>query len=100
MSEYIEPVDADILKKIGINVVGLVVLSFLLIGGHDVASHGYGRTTIDVDLLVRKSDRGKWLDLADRLGFRLFHDGDSFLQFSASNEVRWPLGLILVNDEI
>lgn len=31
MSEYIEPVDAEILKKIGINVVALVALSFLLI---------------------------------------------------------------------
>ncbi len=32
MSEYIEPVDAQILKKIGINVAVLIGVSFVLIG--------------------------------------------------------------------
>jgi hypothetical protein len=32
MSEYIEPVDAQILKKIGINVATLIGVSLLLIG--------------------------------------------------------------------
>ena len=32
MSEYIEPVDAQILKKIGINVAVLIGIAFLLIG--------------------------------------------------------------------
>ena len=32
MSEYIEPVDAQILRKIGINVAALIGVSFLLIG--------------------------------------------------------------------
>jgi len=32
MSEYIEPVDAQILKKIGINVAVLIGVSFTLIG--------------------------------------------------------------------
>lgn len=32
MSTYIEPVDAQILRKIGINVAALIGVSFLLIG--------------------------------------------------------------------
>lgn len=32
MSQYIEPVDAQILRKIGINVAALIGISFLLIG--------------------------------------------------------------------
>lgn len=32
MSEYIEPVDAQILRKIGINVAALIAVSFFLIG--------------------------------------------------------------------
>ncbi len=31
MSEYIEPVDAQILRKIGVNVAALIGVSFLLI---------------------------------------------------------------------
>lgn len=32
MTTYIEPTDAQVLRKIGINVMALVAVSFLLIG--------------------------------------------------------------------
>lgn len=73
-------------------------LPFLLIGGHAVAAHGYGRTTVDVDLLIRKHDRQSWLDELSGLGYRLYHDGVSFLQLSAAEKGNWPLDLMLVDE--
>jgi hypothetical protein len=73
-------------------------LKFLLIGGHAVAAHGYGRTTVDIDLLIRKRDRRAWLGLLNELGYTLYHDGRNFLQMSAGEKRTWPVDLILVDD--
>ena len=35
-------------------------LKFLLIGGHAVGQHGYGRMTEDVDLLICADDKAAW----------------------------------------
>ena len=73
-------------------------LPFLVIGAHAVNWYGYTRATIDVDILVRKEDRDGWLALATAEGFRLFHDGEHFLQLSPPYGISWPLDLMLVND--
>jgi predicted nucleotidyltransferase len=72
-------------------------LQFLVIGGHAVAHHHYPRTTEDTDLLVSSDDRGAWLELADRLGLNVFHDGGNFLQLTPDDSDAWRLDLMLVN---
>jgi hypothetical protein len=57
-------------------------LRFLIVGGYDVAAHGHTRATFDVDFLVSKEDRQKWLQrLLDR-GFQLISETAAFAQFS------------------
>lgn len=73
-------------------------LPFLVIGGFAVVVHGYARTTGDLDLLVGKTAREAWLDLAGALGYTLFHDGGTFLQLSAPSGTFWPLDLMLVGE--
>ncbi|MCX7825414.1 MAG: nucleotidyl transferase AbiEii/AbiGii toxin family protein [Verrucomicrobiae bacterium] len=72
-------------------------LKFLLVGGHAVAMHGYGRTTKDVDILVCKDDRDQWLEIMTASGWALHHDGGTFLQFRPSAGDGWPVDLMLVN---
>jgi predicted nucleotidyltransferase len=72
-------------------------LKFLLIGGHAVAAHGYGRTTKDVDILVCKDDRDRWLEIMAASGWALHHDGGTFLQFRPSASDGWPVDIMLVN---
>lgn len=71
-------------------------LQFLVIGGHAVMGHGFLRATQDVDLLVSKEDRDRWIQLAQDLDYRLFHDGGSFLQLSPAAGSGWELDLMLV----
>ncbi len=75
-------------------------LSFLVIGGHAVNAYGYARLTADVDLVVRREDRDRWLGLLIERGYGLFHDGGVFLQFSPPPPAgNWPIDLMLVRDE-
>lgn len=74
-------------------------LAFLVIGGHAVNAYGYSRETADVDLLVRKDERAAWTVCLESLGYRLFHDGGTFLQFSSSEVAAWPLDMMLVNGD-
>jgi hypothetical protein len=73
-------------------------LDYLVIGGQAFNTFGAPRTTLDVDLLVRKTNRDAWTRLLSAEGFRLAHDGGNFLQFSPPNGVDWNLDLMLVND--
>jgi predicted nucleotidyltransferase len=72
-------------------------LPFLLIGGHAVAHHHYSRTTEDTDILVSVDHREAWLNLAGRLGLKVFHDGGTFLQLTPGGSGVWRLDLMLVN---
>jgi hypothetical protein len=74
-------------------------LDFLLIGGHAVNAYCEPRATLDVDFLVRKDDRAKWIDLLAAEGFKIKHDGDTFLQFGPPYGTPWDLDLMLVNAE-
>lgn len=73
-------------------------VSFLLIGGHAMNALGYARDTVDLDLLINKEFRPAWVELLARLGYSIFHEGGTFVQFSASERVEWPLDLMLVNE--
>lgn len=74
-------------------------LPFLLAGGHAVIAHGHARTTFDIDLVARHSDRGAWVKLATTLGYSLDREGPTFVQFHPPNDETLPLDLILVNEE-
>jgi hypothetical protein len=71
-------------------------LPFVVIGGHAVAAHGYGRQTVDLDLLVRDEDRRAWVELLTPLGYRVFHEDAAFVQLTAPTARHWPVDLLLV----
>src|SRR5207237_6156115 len=73
-------------------------LPFLIIGGYAVLAHGYIRATADLDLLVPKSRRSEWRALLEELGFSVFQEASSFIQFHPSPEARLPVDLMLVAD--
>lgn len=72
-------------------------LRFLVIGGQALNTYGSPRATLDVDLLIRATDRTAWLTILGGEGFRIKHDGGNFLQLSPPYGVPWPLDLMLVN---
>jgi hypothetical protein len=74
-------------------------LPFLLGGGHAVITHGFPRSTFDLDLIVRRSDRENWIRLAQALNYTLYHEGPTFLQFNAADVKSFPLDLMLVNED-
>ena len=74
-------------------------LRFIVIGGFAVIEHGYARMTADLDLLIRRVDRQEWRTLLADLSYGLVHDGDTFLQFSRTDQADWPVDLMLVHQE-
>ncbi len=74
-------------------------LPFCVAGGHAVITHGFPRATFDLDLVVRRSERQNWLNLVGALGYSLYHEGPTFLQFNPPTPKALPLDLMLVNDE-
>ena len=70
-------------------------LSFLVIGGHAVIEHGFHRGTEDADILVCKDDRGEWCTVVEGLGYRVFRDGGTFIQFEPEDSREWNLDLML-----
>src|SRR3974390_364780 len=74
-------------------------IPFLVGGGHAVITHGFGRSTFDLDLIVRRSDREQWLQLAGDIGYVFYREGPTFVQFNAPSESSFPLDLMLVNEE-
>jgi hypothetical protein len=73
-------------------------IPFLLGGGHAVIAHGFARSTFDLDLIARQTDREKWLQLARSAGYELYHDNPAFAQFNAPAQGTFPLDLMFVND--
>jgi hypothetical protein len=78
---------------------GNIDVPFLLAGGHAVITHGFARSTFDLDLIVRRSDREKWLTLAHELGFELYREGPAFVQFNHPKADSFPLDLMFVNED-
>lgn len=73
-------------------------LPFLLAGGHAVIVHGYPRNTFDLDLIVCRRDDAAWREVAASLGYNLYREGLTFLQFNPSNQEMLPLDLMFVNE--
>lgn len=76
----------------------LLGVIFLVGGGHAVIVHGYARTTFDLDLIIRRTDRDTWVALLTNLGFTLHHEGPTFLQFNPPPDHHWPVDLMFVSD--
>ena len=77
---------------------GKRALEFLVIGGHAVMAHGFARSTFDLDLLVRGSERPAWKELMTGLGWRVYAEAPTFLQFEAPADQPDPVDLMFVND--
>ena len=73
-------------------------LDFLLIGGHAVNAHGYQRTTIDLDILARESQRPGWMRMLDSQGYRLIHETPAFAQFDPPSSEEMDLDLMFVDE--
>jgi len=73
-------------------------LSFILIGGHAVNARGFGHTTKDLDIVVGESLRSEWKDILLDLKYKLFHEQDSFMQFSVPELGFWPVDIMVVDD--
>lgn len=76
----------------------LAGLEFLVIGGNAVIAYGYPRTTVDVDLLVRETDRQKWNELIVALGYRPHHLQRVFHMYNPIGDDRTAVDLMLVNE--
>lgn len=74
-------------------------LPCLLAGGHAVITHGFARSTFDLDLIVRQEDREAWLVLAKELGYELHREAEVFTQFNAPRQNAFPLDLMFVNSQ-
>lgn len=73
-------------------------LPFLLVGGHAVISHGFQRSTIDLDLMIRRTDQGTWVDLLKQLGQKQIAEGPTFLQFESIAADCMPVDLMLSDE--
>jgi len=73
-------------------------LPCLLVGGHAVIVHGYGRNTFDLDLGIRTTDQPAWMELVKSLGYTIHHEGPAFVQFTPPNAGSLPLDLMLLNN--
>lgn len=82
-----------------LNAAGEAGLRCLVIGGHAVNAHGFSRPTYDLDFLVERSRLSEWRALLTGLGYREFHDGQTFLQFEPATDDDWKVDLMLVNDD-
>jgi hypothetical protein len=73
-------------------------LPFLVIGGFAVIAHGYQRTTMDLDLLVRRTHAGQWSDALKRIGYDLVYEQKTFARYRSSRG-GIDLDVMYVNDE-
>jgi len=74
-------------------------LDYIVIGGHAINVYAAPRTTLDLDVLVRKADQAPWRELLEAEGFWLVSDSLVFLQFSPPYGIDWRFDLMLVTTE-
>lgn len=70
---------------------------FLVVGGHAVNAYGYARFTKDLDLLINREEKERWLGKLYEAGFTLVHDGGNFLQLTAQKGEGEAVDFMLVN---
>lgn len=73
-------------------------MPFVVIGGHAMSAHGVSRQTGDIDLLVPRKDREKWIELLSQLRYKTFQDDSRFARFKPSTIAEWPIDLMFVDD--
>ncbi len=73
-------------------------MPFLLIGGHAINAYGISRQTGDIDLLVQRSAKDKWLELMARLHYQSGQSDDRFARFKPNVLAAWPIDLMFVDD--
>ena len=71
-------------------------LPYLVIGGYAVVAHGYSRMTIDIDLLVRRTDKLTWHDRCLKMGLRCIGQSNAFAQYDGADK---RLDLMFVEGE-
>ncbi len=74
-------------------------VEFIVIGGHAVSAHGFQRTTADLDLAVKESQREQWLKILAAMRYKMFHEHGSFVQFEPDDIGAWPVDLVFVSDD-
>ena len=96
-AESSKPLILELIKRLG-GEAAKHGLDFLLIGGQAVGILGHPRMTMDIDFLVRSSNKQSWEELLGTYGYRCFSEGRGFAQFEG--KVGWPrLDLMFVDDE-
>lgn len=70
---------------------------FLVVGGHAVLLSGHLRNTFDLDLLIGESVRDTARQRLSELGFRIYYEGEAFLQLAAPYHLP-PVDLMVVED--
>jgi phosphorylcholine metabolism protein LicD len=72
-------------------------LSYLIAGGHAVNVYGISRQTGDLDLIVARDDKDKWLELLTKLNYKCFQNDDRFARFKPDKLAAWPIDLMFVD---
>jgi hypothetical protein len=72
-------------------------LSFVVIGAHAVAAHGFSRSTTDLDIITDKAQRDGWVSLLTSFGYKQSQDGGTFLQFTAPSSDEWDVDVLLTD---
>ncbi|MDB6015733.1 MAG: hypothetical protein JWR19_222 [Pedosphaera sp.] len=72
---------------------------FLVIGGYAVNAHGYSRQTVDLDIMIEKSQADFWKKLLLDQGYSIFGERDAFVQFTAPKPEQPPIDFMLVNEQ-
>jgi hypothetical protein len=73
-------------------------LSFVVIGAHAVAAHGFSRSSTDLDIITDKAQRERWVALLTGLGYKQSQDGGTFLQFMAPSADQWDVDVLLTDE--
>jgi hypothetical protein len=74
-------------------------LRFLVIGGTAVNAFGHARLTLDLDLLIERSDVEHWTVLLEKLGYTRIPEQTLFAQFTPAFAGMWPVDLMLVTQQ-
>ncbi|MCB0339838.1 MAG: hypothetical protein KDD53_09550 [Bdellovibrionales bacterium] len=74
-------------------------MPFIVIGGHAINAYGISRQTGDIDLLIQKSQKDKWVELLSRLNYKLGQNDDKFARFRHDQIGAWPIDLMLVDND-
>lgn len=69
-------------------------LRFLVVGGHAVIAHGYGRTTADLDLMIVTEEAEQQVSIINAMGWKLVRRTRAAIQWDSTTGAM-PLDLLL-----